>query len=112
MVGTSGMRRRVLVASFLGLATQWSGNGLISYYLSPILNSIGITDNRTKNVINLGLSGWGFANAIVCALTATKFPRRRIYLVQRWSIVVAGVKTYLSGYFRSARPPSCLRSPV
>lgn len=27
---TPGMRKRVLVASFLGLATQWSGNGLTS----------------------------------------------------------------------------------
>ena len=83
MVATSGMRRRVLVASFLGLATQWSGNGLTSYYLSPILDSIGITDNRTKNIINLGLSCWGFVNATVWALNATKFPRRWVYLVWR-----------------------------
>ena len=27
---TSGMRRRILIGSFLGLVTQWSGNGLIS----------------------------------------------------------------------------------
>jgi len=30
MVATSGMRKRVLIASALGLFTQWSGNGLIS----------------------------------------------------------------------------------
>ena len=30
MVGTSGMRKRVVVGSFLGLFTQWSGNTLIS----------------------------------------------------------------------------------
>ena len=27
---TTGMRKRVIIASFLGLFTQWSGNGLIS----------------------------------------------------------------------------------
>ena len=30
LVSTPGLRRRVLIASFLGLATQWSGNGLTS----------------------------------------------------------------------------------
>ncbi len=30
LLKTSGMRRRVLVGAFLGLATQWSGNGLTS----------------------------------------------------------------------------------
>ncbi|KAF9648582.1 general substrate transporter [Thelephora ganbajun] len=87
MVATSGMRKRILVASFLGLATQWSGNGLTSYYLSPILTSIGITDNHTKNIINLGLTCWGFVNATVFAFNSTKFPRRRIYLICTTSIL-------------------------
>ena len=30
MLSQSGMRKRLLVASFLGLVTQWSGNGLVS----------------------------------------------------------------------------------
>lgn len=30
LVATPGMRRRLLIGSFIGLATQWSGNGLTS----------------------------------------------------------------------------------
>lgn len=30
MVATSGMRKRSMIAAFLGLVTQWSGNGLVS----------------------------------------------------------------------------------
>jgi len=30
LLKTSGMRRRLLIGAFLGLATQWSGNGLTS----------------------------------------------------------------------------------
>ncbi|KAG6369490.1 putative hexose transporter [Boletus reticuloceps] len=30
VLSTSGMQKRVIIASFLGLFTQWSGNGLIS----------------------------------------------------------------------------------
>lgn len=33
LIKTPGMRRRVLIGAFLGLATQWSGNGLTSYAL-------------------------------------------------------------------------------
>ena len=33
---TPGMRKRVIVASFLGLFTQWSGTGLISLALQSI----------------------------------------------------------------------------
>lgn len=33
MLSQAGMRKRLLVASFLGLVTQWSGNGLVSYAL-------------------------------------------------------------------------------
>ena len=30
LLNTPGMRKRALIGAFLGLATQWSGNGLIS----------------------------------------------------------------------------------
>ncbi|KAJ7351396.1 general substrate transporter [Mycena albidolilacea] len=79
-VSTPGMRKRLLVTAFLGLFTQWSGNGLTSYLLAQILEQIGIHSNREKNLINLALTGWGFVNATVFALTATKFKRRTMYL--------------------------------
>ncbi|KAJ7694414.1 hexose transporter [Mycena rosella] len=79
-VSTPGMRKRLLVASGLGLFTQWSGNGLTSYLLARILDDIGIHDNRSKNLINLALTCWGFVNATILALTVTKFKRRTMYL--------------------------------
>ncbi|KAG6829219.1 hypothetical protein H0H92_005284 [Tricholoma furcatifolium] len=30
LVATAGMRKRMIIGAFLGLATQWSGNGLTS----------------------------------------------------------------------------------
>ncbi len=35
LVATSGMRKRLIIGSLLGLFTQWSGNGLTSY-VTPI----------------------------------------------------------------------------
>ncbi|EPQ58905.1 general substrate transporter [Gloeophyllum trabeum ATCC 11539] len=81
MVATRGMRRRVLIAVFLGIATQWSGNGLISYFLAPILDSIGIHDNRTKNLINLATVCWAFVNGTTIALTIPRIRRRVAYMI-------------------------------
>lgn len=80
LVSAPGMRRRLIICSFLGLATQWSGNGLTSYFLARILDNVGIHDDRTKNLINLAMTCWGFVNATTLALTAPRFRRRTMYL--------------------------------
>ncbi|KAG8218931.1 hexose transporter [Butyriboletus roseoflavus] len=77
---TPGMRKRIIVASFLGLFTQWSGVGLISNYLPLILDNIGIHDNRTKNTISFVKYSWGLVCATAIALIVPQYPRRRIYL--------------------------------
>lgn len=80
LVAAPGMRKRLLICSFLGLATQWSGNGLTSYFLARILDNVGIHDDRTKNLINLAMTCWGFVNGTAFALTIPKLPRRSAYL--------------------------------
>ncbi|KAJ7163513.1 general substrate transporter [Mycena crocata] len=87
-VSTSGMRKRLLIASALGLFTQWSGNGLTGYLLARVLEEIGIHDNRTKNLINLALTCWGLVNATILALTVTKFKRRTMYLTCTISLLL------------------------
>jgi hypothetical protein len=52
MLRTTGMRRRVFIVTFMGLFTQWSGNTLISYYLSTILGMIGYNTTYAKTRIN------------------------------------------------------------
>ncbi|KAF8138789.1 hexose transporter [Boletus edulis] len=81
ILSTPGMRQRFIVAAFFGLFTQWCGSGLISLYLSPILDSIGIHDNRTKNIINLARFSWGFVNGTFAALIAPRYPRRTVFLL-------------------------------
>jgi len=88
MFATSGMRRRVLLCSFLGLFTQWSGNTLISYYLVRILESIGITEQKTRLQINLGQTCWGFVNGTFLALIVYRFKRRTLYLICTCSLLL------------------------
>jgi len=80
MLSTSGMRKRVLVGSFLGLFTQWSGNTLISYYLNDLLQLINFRDPNLKGKINVGLNAWNLVNATLISLLVRRFPRRAMYL--------------------------------
>ncbi|KAJ5943463.1 hypothetical protein N7516_003631 [Penicillium verrucosum] len=80
MFRTAGMRRRLFISAFLGLFTQWSGNTLISYYLSDLLNMVGITDGVIKSKINIGIACWGLICGTALALTAPRFKRRPMYL--------------------------------
>lgn len=75
------MRRRFLLAIIVGFFTQWSGNGLLSFYMKKILNLVGIKDNRLVQKIILANTCWGFINAVPIALTAPRFPRRRMFLL-------------------------------
>ena len=63
---TKGNRYRLLLIMSLGLFSQWSGNGLISYYTKKIYESVGIDDANTQ----LGLNG---GNAIMSLIVSCSF---------------------------------------
>lgn len=49
---TKGNRRRLITLLSLGLFSQWSGNGLTSYYFSIVMDSIGYTNKNTQFIVN------------------------------------------------------------
>ena len=73
--------RRVAIAICIGVFTQWSGNGLVSYYLSKVLASIGIEKKRTQNQLNLGLMCWNLVTGVTGSFLTHILPRRKQYLV-------------------------------
>lgn len=81
------MRHRSFVAACLGLFVQFSGNNLISQYLVPILEKIGIKDSHTQVRYNVGTQAWGFVIAVLMANITPRFPRRRMYLICATSLV-------------------------
>ncbi|KAI1077741.1 guanine deaminase [Whalleya microplaca] len=88
---TSGMRRRMLISSMLGLFTQWSGNTLISYYLGDLLAMIGKNDSVFKQQINVANSCWQLVCGTAVAFLVTKFKRRHMYLACTCSLLVVYV---------------------
>ncbi|KAG6899997.1 hypothetical protein C0993_004616 [Termitomyces sp. T159_Od127] len=53
LVATPGMRRRVLIGAFIGLATQWSGNGLTSHVLLIIFDVQNTTSIHTAYLVEI-----------------------------------------------------------
>ncbi|GIK06025.1 hypothetical protein Aspvir_010143 [Aspergillus viridinutans] len=96
MFRTAGMRRRLLISAFLGLFTQWSGNTLISYYLSDLLEMVDITDGVVKSKINIGIACWGLLCGTTLALTVARFKRRTMYLTCACSLLCVYVAWTIS----------------
>src|SRR5437879_5429196 len=52
LTATPANRKRSAIAISLGFFSQWCGNGVVSYYLTLVLNSVGITDPTNQALIN------------------------------------------------------------
>jgi hypothetical protein len=88
MVRTAGMRRRVLIACFLGLFTQMSGNTLLSYYQNLLFKLMGYTTKFAKTRINIANQCWSLMNAVVIALVVTRFRRRWMFMLSAASMTM------------------------
>ncbi|KKY33523.1 putative mfs sugar transporter [Diaporthe ampelina] len=96
LFATSGMRRRLLITSMLGLFTQWSGNTLISYYLGDLLAMIGMTNSTDVQKINVSIACWSMVCATVVALLVVKIRRRVMYLMCTISLLLCYIAWTIS----------------
>lgn len=78
---TPGNRRRMLAIIPYSFFSQWSGNGILSYYLNLALAGVGITSTGTKNLINGLLSLWNIITAYGGALSIDRVGRRPLWLI-------------------------------
>lgn len=73
-------RKRLFLLIFVGVMTQLSGNGLVSYYLSQVLDSIGITTTKEQLEINGCLMLYNFIICLCLTNLCTRFKRRTMFL--------------------------------
>ncbi|KAK5685485.1 hypothetical protein LTS10_003564 [Elasticomyces elasticus] len=97
---TKGNRHRFLICILVGFMIQWAGNGIVSYYLAPILKSVGITSSITQAGINLALQFWNAGLSFMGALAAEKYGRRPLWLTSACGMLVSfTIVTALSAVF-------------
>ncbi|KAG8876102.1 hypothetical protein FRB97_004456 [Tulasnella sp. 331] len=69
--------------------SQWSGNGLVSYYLNIILETIGIHSTDTKTLINGILQIFNFGMALASALIVERVGRRGLFIASNAGMLAA-----------------------
>lgn len=87
-VKTPGNRRRMRIILALAFFSQWSGNGLASYYLNKVLTAIGITDPNTQLLLNGILSIFSCIVAVLAGFLCERVGRRPLFLTSCVGILI------------------------
>jgi len=77
---TRASRYRLTCNVVFSIFAQWAGNGMLSYFMPAMLESVGITDSVTKANVNLGYSCFQFAFALLGARFVDRVGRRPMML--------------------------------
>ncbi|GKT48220.1 lactose permease [Colletotrichum spaethianum] len=80
LIRTPGNRKRCGLIIATAIFSQCSGNGLVSYYLSVILSTIGFKDSITQAYINGGLTIWSWLVSLTAAFFVDRIGRRVLFL--------------------------------
>lgn len=80
LITSPGNRRRMRIIVALAFFSQWSGNGLVSYYLNQVFKTIGITNSTTQLLINGFLQIWNLIIALSAAFCVERLGRRLLFM--------------------------------
>ncbi|KAF8887530.1 hexose transporter [Infundibulicybe gibba] len=78
---TPGNRKRMRIIIALAFFSQWSGNGLVSYYLNQVFNSIGLMDPTIQSVIIGILQIWNLFWTLSAAFLVDRIGRRILFML-------------------------------
>ena len=100
MVRTKGNRHRLFISITLGVFAQWSGNGVVSYYLALVLETVGITSVTQQTLISACLQVWNLFFAVAAAMSVDRFGRKKLFLASAGTMLISYIIiTGLSGSF-------------
>ena len=77
---TKGNRHRLVILLTAGFFSQWSGNGIASYYLPVVLGQVGITDSYSQTLINGILQIVNLIVAVGMCFFVERVGRRKLFL--------------------------------
>jgi MFS family permease len=107
---TKGNRWRLGIIVTTGLAAQWVGNGIITFYIVAILNTVGITDPVDQTIFNGCLQIWNGISAMAGALVCERFGRRKMWLTSifgqfvSYAVITLGSALFANGNSAAAYP--------
>lgn len=80
LVTGPGNRRRLFIMVWAAISSQMSGNAFVSYYLSPILTSVGLISDLQQTLINATSQMLSWFSAVYFATLPAKLGRRTLFL--------------------------------
>lgn len=80
MIKTPGNRKRLFISISLGVFAQWAGNGVVSYYLSLVLDTVGVTSVTDQTLISACLQVWNLIWSVAAAFSVDRLGRRPLFL--------------------------------
>lgn len=107
-------RRRTLIAVIVGWFSQWNGVAVTSYYLTLVLNTIGITEAKDQTLINgiLQIYNWLIAT-FLGALMVDRLGRRPLFLISTAGMLASYIAwTGLTSFFIESRNEGAGRAVV
>jgi MFS family permease len=100
MFRTKGNRHRAFITITLGVFAQWNGVGIASYYLAPVLKSVGITSVTSQTMISGFLQVWNLILAVSAAFSVDTLGRRKLFMASCFGMLASYVViSGLSGSF-------------
>ncbi|CAI7598988.1 unnamed protein product [Penicillium pancosmium] len=114
LIRTPANRRRTLIAVIVGWFSQWCGVGVVSYYITLVLDTIGITEVKDQTLINGLLQIFNFLVAsLIGAMLVDRAGRRKLFLVSTAGMLVSYVIwTGLSAQFNQTKSQPTGRAVV
>ncbi|GJP87671.1 hypothetical protein CBS115989_10459 [Aspergillus niger] len=103
VIKSPGNRHRLFITITLGVFAQFSGNGVVSYYLTVILRSVGVTQTRDQLLISACLQVWNVLFAAVGASLVDQIGRRILFITSASIMLTAFILiSGLSGAFATS----------
>ncbi|KAJ4477179.1 hypothetical protein J3R30DRAFT_3291440 [Lentinula aciculospora] len=113
LFATQGNRKRMKIIIAIAIFSQWSGNGLVSYYINLVLDGVGFTSTETKAAINGGLQIFnllvGFSSAMLIDLVG----RRSLFIVSNSGMLLAfGLWTVTEALFNALHETAAAKATI
>lgn len=107
---TPANRRRAWIILSLAVATQWTGNSIITYYLPTLLQTVGITNPRHQAIFNASLQVFNLLIAVPTASQTERFGRRKLFLASSIGMLISySVVTALNATYIRTNSPAASR---
>jgi MFS family permease len=111
LIRTAPNRRRTLIAMIVGFYGTWSGISIIAYYLTLVLNTIGITDAASQTLINGCTQVFNLIVGVGAALIIDRVGRRKLWLIGAVGMCISYIIwTALSAEFAATKDAAIGRS--